>query len=172
MSERAGMRKYLLETPRCLLREMDEGDAEAVYRLNLPPDVFLFTTDPPFKNVEEAATFIRNYDEYLKHGVGRWAVELKSTGAFIGWCGLRYLPEENETDIGYRFLPEYRGQGFAVETARRCIEYGFETGLTRLVARVHKENHRSIRVSEKLNMVYEKDLMYDNVPWMNFVIEK
>lgn len=165
-------RKYILETSRCLLREMDEGDAEAVYLLNLHPHVFLFTSDPPFQNVEEAASFIRNYDEYRKHGLGRWAVELKSNGAFIGWCGLRYLREENETDIGYRFLPEYWGQEFAVETALRCIEYGFETGLKRIVARVHKENQRSIRVSEKLNMVYEKDLMYEGVPWMNFVIEK
>lgn len=170
--EKALLRKYLLETPRCLLREMDEDDAEAVFRLNLHPDVFIFTTDPPFKNVEEATIFIRNYDEYRKHGMGRWAVDLKSTGAFIGWCGLRYLPEEKETDIGYRFLPEYWGQGFATETAYRCIGYGFEMGLTRIVARVHKKNQRSIRVSEKLNMVYEKDLLYDGVPWMNFVIGK
>lgn len=172
MIEQKRSRNYLFETTRCLLREMDEGDAEAVLRLNLHPDVFLFTTDPPFKNVEEAITFIRNYDEYRKHGLGRWAVELKKSGAFIGWCGLRYLPEEEETDIGYRFLPEYWGQGYAVETALRCIQYGFEMGLKRIVARVHKENLRSIRVSEKLNMVYERDLLYDGVPWMNFVIEK
>lgn len=172
MIENSRSRKYILETTRCLLREMDEGDAEDVYRLNIHPDIFLFTWDPPFKDVNEASHFIRSYEEYHKHGMGRWAVELKSTRAFIGWCGLRYLPQEGETDIGYRFLPDYWGQGYAVETAGRCIQYGFEMGLQRIVARVHKENLRSIRVSEKLNMTYEKDLLYDGVPWMNFVIEK
>jgi RimJ/RimL family protein N-acetyltransferase len=44
-------------------------------------------------------------------------------------------------------------------------------GLNRIVARVHKDNFRSIRVSEKMGMVYEKDLMYDGVAWLNYVLK-
>jgi len=165
------MKKFVLETARCRLREMNIDDAEAVYRLNLHPDIFKFTTDPPFQSIDAASDFLKNYDAYAKTGYGRWAVELKSTGEFIGWCGLKFHPDENEVDVGYRFLPEFWGQGYAVETAHACCKWGFKTkGLKRIVARVHKENIRSIRVSEKMNMIYEKDLMYDGVPWMNYVV--
>ena len=164
--------QYILETERCRLRLFTPEDAEAVYRLNLHPDILRFTTDPPFEDIDSARRFITEYEQNRMPGLGRWAVELKSDGCFIGWCGLKYISEENETDVGYRFLPEYWGFGYAVETGKACIEYGFSKGLTRIVARVHQENHRSIRVSAKLNMRYEKDLMYDGVPWMNFVIEK
>jgi RimJ/RimL family protein N-acetyltransferase len=151
---------------------MNEDDAESIYRLNIHPDIFRFTTDLPFESVEEAREFLKNYDAYSLYGFGRWAVVLKDTNAFIGWCGLKYIPEEKEVDIGYRFLPEYWGQGFAVETGLKCCEFGFaKLGLTRIVARVHKDNFRSIRVSEKMGMVYEKDLMYDGVAWLNYVLK-
>ena len=153
-----------------MLREMDTGDAESVYKLNLHPDIFRFTTDPPFKDIEEAAEFLSKYNAYQRTGFGRWAVELKSTGEFIGWCGLKYILDENEVDVGYRFIPEHWGKGYAVETGSACCDLGLNSfGLTRIVARVHKENLRSIRVVEKMNMKYEKDLMYDGVPWLNYV---
>ncbi|MDQ3051117.1 MAG: GNAT family N-acetyltransferase [Bacteroidota bacterium] len=165
------MKTYVLETERCLLRQMDVDDAASIFRLNQHPDIYRFTTDPPFKSEDEALRFLKNYDPYSKTGFGRWAVDLKTTGVFIGWCGLKYIEEENEVDVGYRFLPEFWGKGFAVETANACCKWGFEVkGLKRIVARVHKENARSIRVAEKMNMVYEKDLMYDGVPWLNYVV--
>jgi len=149
---------------------MNIGDADDVFRLNQHPDVFRFTTDPPFSDIKAAKEFLAAYNPYSEYGFGRWAVELKSTRKFIGWSGLKYIHDENEVDVGYRFLPEYWGNGFAVETGLKCCNLGFnEFGLTRIVARVHKENKRSIRVAEKMKMLYEKDLMYDGVPWMNFV---
>lgn len=160
----------LFETERCFLREFSLSDAFDVYRLNLHPDIFRFTTDPPFMNEAEAEKFLKNYKAYQISGFGRWAVILKETRQFAGWCGLKYILEENEVDIGYRFLPEYWGQGLALETATVCIKAGIEEfGLKRIVARVHKENIRSIRVTEKLGLIYEKDLLYDGVPWMNYV---
>ena len=74
--------------------------------------------------------------------------------------------------MGYRFLPEFWGQGFAVETAEACCKWGFKVkGLKRIVARIHKENSRSIRVAEKLHMTYEKDILYDGVPWLNYLVQ-
>ena len=167
------MKKYILETERCRLREFNTGDAEAVYRLNMHPDIFRFTTDAPFKSVAEAEVFLKNYLPTYESGYGRLAIELKSNGNFIGWCGLKFIPEENEVDVGYRLLPEYWGHGYAVETATACCKWGFEEkGLTRIVARVHKENFRSIRVSEKMKMNYEKELFYNGIPWLNYVVDQ
>jgi ribosomal-protein-alanine N-acetyltransferase len=166
------VKKYILETTRCRLREMTSDDAVAVFQLNQHPDIFRFTTDPPFESAAAAKKFIESYDAYKRSGYGRWAVELKSTNDFIGWCGLKYHPEENEVDVGYRFLPEYWGFGYAAETGKACIDYGFGIGLNRIVARIHKENARSVKVAIKMGMTYEKDLMFDGVPWLNYVIEK
>ena len=162
---------YIIETERCLLRQMTPDDAEGAYRLNLHPDIFRYTTDPPFESVEAARDFLVKYDAYKRYGIGRWAVILKSNYAFAGWCGLKYHPDEGETDVGYRLLPELWGMGLAAETGLGCIRYGFETvGLERIVARIHKENLRSVRVAEKMGMVYETDLLYDGVPWLNYMI--
>ncbi|MBL0341985.1 MAG: GNAT family N-acetyltransferase [Bacteroidetes bacterium] len=136
------MKKYFLETERCLLREMNQEDAANIFRLNLHPDVFRFTTDPPFKSIAEAQEFLSNYDSYSRTGIGRWAIELKANNEFIGWSGLKYILDENEVDIGYRILPEFWGKGLAVETSTVCCNFGFhELGLTRIVARVHKTKH-------------------------------
>ena len=132
--------------------------------------LLVFTSDPPFSSISEARQFIENYDAYKRTGFGRWTIIEKNTNRFVGWCGLRYIVEENEVDIGYRLLPEYWGKGIAVETGTACCEYGITSlGLKRIVARIHKENLRSIRVAQKMHMVYEKDLIYDGVPWMNYL---
>lgn len=161
---------YLFETERCWLRPFHPEDAEGVYNLNLHPDILVHTTDPPFESIAAAEAFIKAYRAYEEFGFGRWAVILKSTNKFAGWCGLKFILSENEVDIGYRFLPEQWGKGLAVETAAVCIRAGIhEFGLRRIVARIHKENFRSVRVAEKLGMQYEKDLMYDGIPWLNYV---
>ncbi len=163
--------EYIIESERCRLREMNAGDAAKIYELNLHPDIFPFTTDPPFESVNAARDFIMQYDAYSKNGMGRWAVELKSTGEFIGWCGLKFHADENEVDVGYRLLPEFWGKGYAPETGLACCAWGFKTkGLKRIVARVHPQNIRSIKVAEKMNMFYEKDIFYNGVPWKNFVL--
>lgn len=161
---------YLLETDRFLLREFQLSDAPGIFRLNLHPDILRFTTDPPFLSEEEAETFIRNYDAYRITGMGRLAIIDKLDHTFIGWCGLKYIISENEVDIGYRLLPEFWGLGIAVETASACCNFGnTQLGIKRIVARIHPENLRSVRVSEKLNMRYEKELIYDGKPWLNYV---
>lgn len=162
---------FILETGRFYLREMNIHDAESLYRLNLHPDIYRFTTDPPFESIKHAEQFLDSYHPYTTSGFGRWAVIGKHDGVFAGWCGLKYLLDENEVDVGYRLLPEFWGQGIAVETATACCTYGFRVaGLKRIVARIHKENSRSVRVAEKMSMKYEKDLLYNGVPWLNYVL--
>jgi RimJ/RimL family protein N-acetyltransferase len=166
------MKEYLLESDRCLMRKFSTDDATMLYHLNLHPDIIRFTTDPPFKDIIESADFIRNYNGYQPDGYGRMAVVRKKDLKPIGWCGLKYIPEEGEVDLGYRFLPEVWGEGYAPETGAVFLEYGFDSlNLSRIVARIHKENQRSVRVAQKLGMIYEKDLIYDGVGWMNYVKE-
>jgi len=74
---------------------------------------------------------------------------------FIGWCGLKLIPEKNEIDLGYRFQKNAWGKGYATESANACLKYAFEKHkLNRIVGRALPENINSIRVLEKCGMSY------------------
>lgn len=152
----------ILETERTCLRHLTTDDAENFYNLNLNPEVLKFTGDEPFKKIEDAGNFLSNYDQYEKYGVGRLAVIEKITDKFIGWCGLKYSPENDEYDIGFRFFQDYWNKGFATETARKCLEHGFnDLNIEKIVGRAMKENTASIKVLEKTGMKFKKTFDFD-----------
>jgi len=73
----------------------------------------------------------------------------------MGWCGLKYLSEQNEVDVGYRFMKKFWGFGYATEAALACIEYGFaRLDLHRIVGRALPANLGSIKVLEKCGMEF------------------
>ena len=73
----------------------------------------------------------------------------------MGWCGLKYLSETNEVDLGYRFMKKFWDKGYATEAALACIEYGFNRlNLQRIVGRALPGNLASIKVLEKCGMKY------------------
>ena len=163
----------ILETQRLSLREMTPHDAENAYLLNLDPDVLKYTGDAPFGSIEEARNFLLKYDHYKKNGFGRWAVINNSTHEFIGWCGLRYVADKNEYDVGYRLNKIFWNKGYATEAAKACIDIGFiKFNIKRIIGNVMKENIGSIRVLEKIGMTYYKDEDCGQQPGMVYEIKK
>ncbi len=164
---------YLFETDRLLLRELSPEDAEEFYFLNLDPDVVRYTGDPPFPNIVDASRFLENYDQYQKFGFGRWAVTLKENGEFIGWCGLKYSPELNGVDLGFRFFKKHWGKGYATEAAKGCIHFGFNhLGLTKIFGRAMKDNKASLRVLEKSGLIFVEEIEFEQHPGMFYSFEK
>ncbi len=148
--------KSIIETPRLILREFTLDDAYKIWELNSDQEVIKYTGDPPFESVEKAREFLLNYKDYKKNGCGRWAVITKSSDSFIGWCGLK-LNEQNLIDIGFRFFRREWNKGYATEAAYACLEYGFmDLNLKEIIGRVATENISSIKVLEKLSMVFWK----------------
>ncbi|QNL21471.1 GNAT family N-acetyltransferase [Hyphobacterium sp. CCMP332] len=155
--------KFLIETERLLLRDIKPGDKEDMFRLHSHPEVQKYTGEAPMDSIEamEEAIKTRSAD-YKKFGYGRWATFIKEGMHFIGWSGLAYLPEFDEIDLGYRFLPEYWGKGYATEASQAILQYGFNTlQLKRIIAIAMKENKASIRVMEKVGMKFEKYAPYE-----------
>ena len=97
----------IIETNRLLLRTFTELDAKLIYELNLDPDVTRYTHDP-VKDLAHASEILEKtiIPQYVLYNHGRWAVHVKSTLEFLGWCGLKYRSELNEIDLGYRFKKE------------------------------------------------------------------
>ena len=119
------------------------------------------TGEPPSESVEAARAAIAAYPDFDTIGYGRWACVLKSTGEIVGFCGLKYLPELDATDVGFRFRPAFWGRGLATEACRASLEFGFSTlGLERVLGLVLPENQASIRVLEKVGMRPEGTVDY------------
>lgn len=138
-------------------------DKEELFKLHSHPDVQLYTGEPVIQSMRqmEKAIQVRIYN-YGKYGYGRWATFLKEEMQFVGWSGLAYLPEFDEIDLGYRFLPTFWGLGIATEASRAILRYGFDTlKLEKIIAIAMKENTASIRVMEKIGMKFDKFAPYD-----------
>lgn len=154
--------KQILETDRLFLREFNLGDSKNLYELNLNPNVIKYTGDKAFENILDAENFLKNYNDYEINGFGRWAVIDKFNGDFLGWCGLKYVKEINETDIGFRLFEDYWNNGIATESASACLIYGFEKlNLKTVIGRAMAENLASIKVLEKLGLKYEKEFDFE-----------
>jgi RimJ/RimL family protein N-acetyltransferase len=154
--------QIILETKRLILRELCPDDAEEMSRLHSHPLVQKYTGEDVITSPDGIQEKIREKMlDYKTYGYGRWATILKEGKQFVGWSGLAYLPEFDEVDVGYRFLPEYWGKGLATEATMAILEYAFRNlGLKRIVAIAMEENQASIRVMEKAGMLFEKHAPY------------
>lgn len=167
----------MLDTSRLILRPARLSDAFNLYQLNSDPLVMKYTGDTAYSSVSEYEVLIRDrmIPQFDKFKMSRFMVTLKSDGTFLGWCGLKFFPETNEVDLGYRLMRKFWGQGFATEAARASLDYGFNNlNLDHIIATVMPENIGSIKVVQKLGMTFKgtrKDPSY-SVPFIFYDIKK
>ncbi len=164
--------KIILETKRLYLREFIPSDGFHFYHLNNNPEVIKYTGNSAFCSLKEATDFIINYPDYKAHGFGRWAVCLKETDAFLGWCGLKLETAINEIDLGFRFYQNEWGKGYATEAAEASVKYGFsKLNINEIVGRAYLENKASIKVLKKCNFKFVKKINYDANPAVLYSIK-
>jgi len=157
--------KIITQTDRLILREFIADDTIHLYQMNNDHEVIEYTGDSPFSNIEDASQFLKNYKEYSINNMGRWVVSLKSSHEFLGWCGLKYHPEEKIVEVGFRFYQKNWNKGYATESAKASIEYGFKSlKLTKIFAHAHIENHRSHQVIKNCGLKFMKRFDYDGIP--------
>jgi [ribosomal protein S5]-alanine N-acetyltransferase len=163
----------ILQTPRLILRQFTLDDAGLLLALNSNPEVLKYLHEPLLETEEQALHVLQNIilPQY-KNKLGRWAIHLKSTNEFIGWCGLKYRAELDEIDLGYRLMQDFWGKGYAFEAAKHTVEYGFNhLHIKTIVGRAHIENAASLKILEKTGMQYLKDEVVDNCPVKTFAAQ-
>ncbi len=88
-----------------------------------------------------------------------WAVRLKETGAAIGMISCMKREHLNDFDLGFAFLPEYNGLGYAHEAAQKLLFVLKERPqFHRVLAICAPSNHRSVNLLEKLDFRFENQL--------------
>jgi RimJ/RimL family protein N-acetyltransferase len=147
------------ETARLVFRRLEEGDAPFILELLTDPDWLRYIGDKGVRDLDGARRYIADGPGamYAKHGFGLFLVGRKPSGAPMGLCGLIRRDGLDDVDVGYAFLPRFRGCGYAEEAAAEMVRFARErVGLPRIVAITTPENERSIRVLEKLGFAFER----------------
>lgn len=155
----------VLETERLNLRWLSADDAAFILGLVNEPAWIQFIGDRGIKTMADARDYILNgpVEMIERLGFGLYLVELKEDGSPIGICGLVKRDFLDDVDVGFAFLPRYWGHGYAYESASAVLAYGREAfGLNRIVAITAVDNHRSIRLLEKLGLCFEGIIWYPN----------
>ena len=152
-----------IETARLVIRTFEPRDAEPWLAMVADPDVTRYLPPPgPGTAEPEMERFRRVIADRLEMerelGHAMWAVDDKTTGTFVGQCGLRPVDEGAgpEIDLAYHFARASWNRGYGTEAATAVLAHGLgPVGLDRIMAVVVPENVGSWRVMEKAGMRYE-----------------
>jgi len=149
-----------IHTERLVLHPLALDDTETLHRIYQTENILQYfpPTTPP--TLERIQRFIeRQHEHWERDGYGNWGIVPKDETQVIGWVGLTFIPELNETEVGYLLDKPYWGKGFATEAAQASIKFGFEVcGLDHIIALVHSDNIASRRVIEKCGLMYQETI--------------
>jgi ribosomal-protein-alanine N-acetyltransferase len=171
--------RFFIETERLIMRDLLPIDDTGMFLLDSDPEVHLYIGRKPVQNIEqcrEVIEIIRR--QYETNGIGRWAVIEKETGTFIGWSGLKLITEpinghNNYLDLGYRFIKQYWGKGYAKETAIASAAYAWDVlHAKELCGIVHINNVASRKTLESAGLQYVEDFDYDDQPYQWYEVKR
>lgn len=143
----------IIETERLVLREVVETDDEFMLDLLNQPSFLKYIGDRNVRNLEQSRDFIktRYTQSYQDNGYGLYLVRLKEDNTSIGVCGFVKRDTLPDPDIGFAFLPQFEGKGYAFESAEAIMKYGLENlGFKRVLAITTQDNIRSGKLLEKI----------------------
>lgn len=152
-----------IKTDRLSLRPYLPGEAALVHRLISDLRVFFWRTEPgTLKEAQERLD--RSLTCNRDSGLGFWAVFTKGhandRSTFLGQVFLQNLDHSELIELGYQFIPEAWGNGYATEAAKALLDYGFcKLNLDQIVAVALPDNKPSLRVLQRLDLPYIEDRM-------------
>lgn len=167
---------YLIETERLFIRQFELSDAAFILQLLNAQSWKRYIGDRGVKTIADAQTYIASgpLKSYHKNKYGAWLVWLKETNTPIGMCGLfkrDFLPTP---DIGFAFLPEFEGKGFAREAVKATLTYASDhLQQERLLAYTKNDNTRSVHLLQRCDFIFKEMISVpeENESLMLFSIE-
>ncbi len=148
----------VMETERLLIRRLREEDINTMFQIRSDQTAMKYVGKPLAKSIDDVTPLFDMINKNIAENEGvSWAVELKATGKMIGQFGFwRIDKQHHRGEIGYMFLPEHFGKGYASEAFKPIMDYGFYTLKFHSVeANIDPANLASQRILEKHGFVRE-----------------
>ena len=160
MKSQASKPEYILETERLRLRKFTLNDTMFIIELLNSPGWIKYIGDRNVKTEEQAIEYLKNgpLKSYSQNGFGLSLVETKD-GQGIGMCGILKRDSLENPDIGFAFLPEFTGKGYAYEIASATLSYAINSlKIPKISAITLPQNTSSIKVLEKIGLKFIKSI--------------
>ena len=94
------------------------------------------------------------------HATGLWATVERTSGAFLGRCGLLPWKIQGKREVELAFLIDKSrwGEGLVTEPAAAIVDYArAPLGLSRLICLITPGNAASVRAASKIGMAFERE---------------
>jgi len=164
----------IFETERLIVQHYDlESDAENFFLLNSDEDVMRYIRAT--KSKEECNAFLKKIVESYKVNplIGRWAANEKATGKFVGSFAIIPIEDSEDIQLGYAFLKENWGKGFASELTKAGLDYYFKnTDADHIYAIAEKANTASHKVLLKNSFVHDGTKNEEGKVLLKFIYRK
>lgn len=172
-----GISWTILETKRCIVREIRVEDLKRLYEIYEAPSITAYMEGlyPDPKDEEEfTRAYIKNM--YGFYGFGLWIVEERRSGLVIGRAGISIRDGFDNLELGYLIAENFQRKGYAEEVCRAVIQYAHDyLGCEKLNAFIDARNTASVRLAEKLgfchigqNIIEQKTLERYQLLYENF----
>lgn len=155
--------EFSIGTDRLILRTWRDSD-RATYLATCNTEAVTRHLNGPASDADVDAALDRISKSQADRGFSFWAVERKSDGALLGYCGLRICddldrPVHGNVEIGWRLREDAWGQGYAYEAARASLDWAWtHLDAERVVSFTVQANVPSWRLMERLGMIRRPDL--------------
>jgi RimJ/RimL family protein N-acetyltransferase len=154
-----------LETERLILRPWRDEDLEPFAAMSADPEVAQWLGGVLSRD-QARAYMDRAHDAFARLGMGRFAIERREDGVFVGSCGLmpahESVPIGPFIDLGWRLTRAAWGHGYATEAAAAVMRDGFgRLEHPEIIAVTAAINLRSRAVMERLDMVRDEASDFD-----------
>ena len=144
----------ILETERCVLREMTPEDLDALYEVYADPEISRYT-EALYEDREQELAYMKDYIEHVYRfcGLGIWVIVEKQINRLIGRAGLAFRDGYDTPEIGFIIGKEYQRRGYAYEVCRAILKYCKSLDMKTIRVIYQKENRASEELCKKLGFV-------------------
>ncbi|MES2305797.1 MAG: GNAT family N-acetyltransferase [Gemmatimonadota bacterium] len=148
----------LLFTDRLILRPFRAEDIDAYAAMCADPEVMRFLgAQGPVGRDEAWRQMAMLTGHWQLRGYGMWALEERTSGAFVGRAGLHFPEGWPEPEIGWALAREFWGHGYAHEAAVAALDHAFgDLAWPRACSLIDPGNARSISLAERLGERFER----------------
>jgi len=164
---------HILETERLRLRQFDLEDADFIIELLNSPGWLEYIGDRSVRTKGQAESYLQNgpLTSYQQNCFGLCMVQTKG-GKPVGMCGILKRPTLDNPDIGFAFLPEFMGQGYAHEIASATLSYAINVlEIPKISAITLPHNTKSIKLLEKIGMKFTSSFPQEGEELLLYEIE-